>query len=60
MKEKGRVYKKTRPRTIRWDASKHHPTKSELEKDLSIPDATPEKLARAVANYYPRKPNSEG
>ena len=52
MKEKGKIfYKKTSPRPIRWDASKHHPTKAELEEDLSIPDATPEKLARAVANY---------
>ena len=47
-------------RSTQWAASKHHPTKSELEKDLSIPDATPEKLARAVANYDPRKPNSGG
>ena len=47
-------------RSTRWDASKYHPTKSELEKDLSIPDATPEKLARAVAKYGPRKPNSGG
>ena len=51
MKEKGTTRNKTSPRPIRWDASKHHPTKAELEKDLSIPDATPEKLARAVANY---------
>ena len=45
--------KKSRP--IRWDASKHHPTKADLEKDLSIPDATPEKLAKAVANYKSNK-----
>ena len=37
--------------TVKVKPSKHHPTKSELEKDLSIPDATPEKLARAVSNY---------
>ena len=47
-------------RSTQWAASKHHPTKSELEKDLSIPDSTPEKLARAVASYDPRKPNSVG
>ena len=58
MKEKGATRNKTSPRSTRWDASKHHPTKADLEKDLSIPDATPEKLAKAVANYDPRKPNS--
>ena len=55
MKKKGNIHNKTSPRSTRWAASKHHPTKSELEKDLSIPDATPEKLARAVANYKPNK-----
>ena len=59
MKEKGNAKPKT-TRFAQWDASKYHPTRSELEKDLSIPDATPEKLARAVANYKPRKPNSGG
>ena len=50
MKEKESSKPKgTRP--AHWDASKHHPTKVELEKDLSIPDSTPEKLARAVSNY---------
>ncbi len=39
------------PRPPQWDASKHHPTKADLEEDLSIPEATPEKLAKAVANY---------
>ena len=58
-KEK-RNAKPNKARSTQWAASKHHPTKSELEKDLSIPDATPEKLARAVANYDPRKPNSGG
>ena len=47
--------KPNKARSTQWGASKHHPTKSELEKDLSIPDATPEKLARAVANYTPNK-----
>ena len=51
MKEKGNIHKKTSSRSTRWDASKHHPTRSELEKDLRIPDATPEKLAKAVSNY---------
>ena len=51
MKKKGNIHKKISPRSTRWDARKHHPTKSELEKDLRIPGATPEKLARAVANY---------
>ena len=60
MKKKGNIHNKTSSRSTRWDASTHHPTKSELEKDLSIPDATPEKLARAVANYDPSKPNSGG
>ena len=60
MKKKGNVHNKTSSQSTRWDASKHHPTKAELEEDLSIPDATPEKLARAVANYDPRKPNSGG
>ena len=50
MKEKESSKPKgTRP--AHWDASKHHPTNVELEKDLSIPDSTPEKLARAVSNY---------
>ena len=44
---------KSRP--SKWDASKYHPTKAELEEDLSIPDATPEKLAKAVANYHLNK-----
>ena len=60
MKKKGNIHNKISPRSTQWAASKHHPTKSELEKDLSIPDATPEKLARAVSNYDPRKPNSGG
>ena len=60
MEKKGSVHNKISPRSTRWTASKHHPTKAELEKDLSIPDATPEKLARAVAKYGPRKPNSGG
>ena len=51
MKKKGNIHNKISPRSTRWAASKHHPTKSELEKDLRIPDATPEKLARAAANY---------
>ena len=50
MKEK-RNAKPKKARSTRWDASNHHPTKAELEKDLSIPDATPEKLARAVSNH---------
>ena len=54
MKDK-RNAKPKKARSTQWGASKHHPTKSELEKDLSIPDATPEKLARAVANYKPNK-----
>ena len=54
MKEKGNAKPKT-TRSTQWDASKYHPTKSELEKDLSIPDATPEKLAKAVANYHLNK-----
>ena len=54
MKEKRKAQPKT-TRSTQWDASKHHPTKYELEKDLSIPDATPEKLARAVANYNRNK-----
>ena len=49
MPENGNTPKKPRPQN--WDASKHHPTKADLEEDLSIPDATPEKLAKAVANY---------
>ena len=57
MKEKGKIHKKTGPRSTRWAASKYHPTKAELDEDLSIPDATPEKLARSVANY---KLNKEG
>ena len=57
MDENGKAKPKT-TRSTQWDASNHHPTKAELEKDLSIPDSTPEKLARAVANYDPRKPNS--
>ena len=60
MKKTGNIHNKTSSRFSRWDASKHHPTKSELEKDLSIHDATPEKLARAVSNYDPRKPKSGG
>ena len=51
MKKTGNIHNKTSSRSSRWDASKHHPTKAELEKDLSIPDSTPEKLARAVSNY---------
>ena len=54
MNEK-RHAKPKKARSTRWAASKHHPTKSELEKDLSIPDATPEKLVRAVANYKSNK-----
>ena len=54
MKKNGSAKPKgTRP--AHWDASKHHPTKAELEEDLSIPDATPEKLAKAVANYHLNK-----
>ncbi len=55
MKKKGNIHKKTSPRPIRWDASKHHPTKVELEEDLRIPGSTPEKLAKAVANYHLNK-----
>ena len=50
MKKDGNAKPKS-TRSTRWAASKHHPTKAELKKDLSIPDATPEKLARAVSNY---------
>ena len=54
MKKNGSMHaKKGRP--DRWDASKHHPTKAELEEDLSIPEATPEKLAKAVSDYDPNK-----
>ena len=60
MKKKGNIHNKISPRSTRWDASKHHPTKAELEEDLSMPDATPEKLAKAVINYNPRKNNSGG
>ena len=54
MKEK-RNAKPKRTRSTRWDASKYHPTKAELDEDLSIPDSTPEKLAKAVANYHLNK-----
>ena len=60
MKKNGKATPKTNRTTAQVKARSYHPTKSELEKDLSIPDATPEKLARAVANYDPRKPNSGG
>ena len=50
MKEK-RNAKPKKSRSSRWAASKHHPTKADLEKNLSIPDTTPERLAKAVANY---------
>ena len=50
MKEKGKIRKKDSP--TRWDSSKYYPTKAELEQDLRIPGATPEKLAKAVANYH--------
>ena len=55
MKEKGKIHNKTSPRSSRWDASKHHPTKVELEEDLRIPGSTPEKLAKAVADYHLNK-----
>ena len=54
MDENGKAKPKT-TRSTQWDASNHHPTKAELEEDLSIPDATPEKLAKAVANYHLNK-----
>ena len=58
--KKGNIHNKISPRSTRWAASKHHPTKAQLEEDLSIPDATPEKLAKAVANYDLRKSKSRG
>ena len=49
--------KKDKP-ILRVKPRNYHPTRAELEEDLSIPDATPEKLAKAVAKYGPRNPNS--
>ena len=39
---------------IKWDASKHYPTNTELEEDLTI-NTTPKKLLAAVINYNPNK-----
>ena len=39
---------------VKWDATKHYPTKAELEEDLTI-DTTPEKLLAAVINHNPNK-----
>ena len=34
--------------TVRIRPASYYPTKAELEEDVSIPDATPEELARVV------------
>ncbi len=41
--------------TLKVKPRNYHPTKAELEEDLSIPEATPEKLAKAVINYNRNK-----
>ncbi len=40
--------------SVKRDASKHYPTHTELEEDLTI-DTTPKKLLAAVINYNPNK-----
>lgn len=56
--ETGKTYKRGRPRKLfARENSNYHPTKEELEEDISIPDATPEELAAALFGRHPRRKN---
>ena len=55
MKQKNKgTGKKGEGHPVKWDVSKHYPTNTELEEDLTI-NTTPKKLLAAVINYNPNK-----
>ena len=52
-----RVRNGGRPRQLyAKDDPRYQPTRTELEEDVSIPDATPHDLAQAMFGRHPRRP----
>ena len=47
--------KRENGKRAKWDARKHQPTKTEMEEKITLPGATPEKLAKALIDYDPRQ-----